>query len=119
MPPVSLQMFLNDYEYVPLNALTYLTGQCNYGGRVTDDWDRRLLLSLLSIFYCEHIVDDDGYRCIACDSTLGMHLRVCNATRLLCWTDCSVAEHTCVYAVLLAYCVGHTAVWLKLQMHFL
>ena len=61
-PPVALQMFLNDYEYVPLNALTYLTGQCNYGGRVTDDWDRRLLLSLLSIFYCEPIVDDDDYR---------------------------------------------------------
>lgn len=57
-----LQMFLNDYDDIPLDALTYLTGQCNYGGRVTDDWDRRLLVSLLSIFYCQEIIDNDQHR---------------------------------------------------------
>ena len=56
-----MQMFLNEYDTTPLEALTYLCGQCNYGGRVTDDWDRRLLLSLLSIFYSTRTVGDDSY----------------------------------------------------------
>ena len=50
-------MFLNEYDHIPLAALTYLTGECNYGGRVTDDKDRRLLLSLLGLFYNTDIVE--------------------------------------------------------------
>ncbi|XP_020624937.1 dynein heavy chain 12, axonemal-like [Orbicella faveolata] len=57
-----LQMFINEYEEIPFDAVTYLTGECNYGGRVTDDNDRRCLMSILADFYTPDIVQDPKYK---------------------------------------------------------
>jgi len=55
-------MFVNEYETVPFNAIMYLTGECNYGGRVTDDWDRRCLLTILADFYNAEVLQQQRYR---------------------------------------------------------
>ena len=46
---------------IPFPALKYLTSECNYGGRVTDDKDRRLINTLLDDFYCQNVIDDENY----------------------------------------------------------
>uniref|UniRef100_A0A8D3BWT9 Dynein axonemal heavy chain 12 n=1 Tax=Scophthalmus maximus TaxID=52904 RepID=A0A8D3BWT9_SCOMX len=56
-----LQLFVNEYDEVPFEAISYLTGECNYGGRVTDDWDRRLLLTILADFYNKDVIEKPRY----------------------------------------------------------
>lgn len=58
-----LLIFLDVYpEKAPLDALNYLTGECNYGGRVTEDKDRRLLMVLLKDVYNMQTFSDDSYK---------------------------------------------------------
>ena len=56
-----IRIFVADYEEVPYQALQYLVGECHYGGRVTDDWDRRTLLTLLNDFCNPKVVQDSEY----------------------------------------------------------
>ncbi|XP_063619962.1 dynein axonemal heavy chain 12-like [Cydia splendana] len=58
---MQLQMFLNQYEEIQYVAIKYLTGECNYGGRVTDDWDRRLINTLLDDYVNSGVVSDPNH----------------------------------------------------------
>ncbi|CAM9368513.1 unnamed protein product [Chrysoparadoxa australica] len=55
-----LAMFLNENESVPFKALRYTAGECNYGGRVTDDKDRRTLHCLLNRMYCPGLLEESA-----------------------------------------------------------
>lgn len=50
-------MLLGRADIVPFEALLFVTGEINYGGRVTDDWDRRCLLTILRKFYIKTALD--------------------------------------------------------------
>ncbi|KAI4827725.1 hypothetical protein KUCAC02_031097 [Chaenocephalus aceratus] len=56
-----VKMFLDEYQDVPYKVLKYTAGEINYGGRVTDDWDRRCLLSVLEDFYCPAVLEDGHF----------------------------------------------------------
>eukprot|EP01042_Synura_sphagnicola_P026063 gene26063-33559_t len=57
-----LRIFLDDLraeDPIPFAALAYLVGECNYGGCVTDDKDRRCIMNILDDFYSAMILDPE------------------------------------------------------------
>lgn len=52
-----LAMFLDEYEAVPYRVLNFLTAHINYGGRVTDDKDLRLINVILTSYFCPGVMD--------------------------------------------------------------
>eukprot|EP00892_Ulva_mutabilis_P009854 jgi/Ulvmu1/7240/UM035_0027.1 len=56
-----LRQFLDEYDQVPYDTLSYTAGECNYGGKVTDSHDRRILMVILADFYRPEILQD-GYK---------------------------------------------------------
>ncbi|KAL4466850.1 hypothetical protein ABPG74_010447 [Tetrahymena malaccensis] len=53
-----LRDMLEVNEEIPWDALRYVIGQITYGGRVTDDWDRRTLMAILNSFLNEEVLLD-------------------------------------------------------------
>lgn len=66
-----LKIFVEEYDLVPYKVLNYIGAEINYGGRVTDDKDVRLIKTILSTYMNEdmltvgHKLSPSGlYQCI-------------------------------------------------------
>jgi len=53
-----LKIFIENYEEVPYKVLNYICAEINYGGRVTDDKDGRLIINILKTYFMEGIFED-------------------------------------------------------------
>ena len=63
-----LSLYLDEYDETPWEALKFLVAAINYGGHVTDDWDRRLLNTYITDYFGEDAVAQPffkyvSYRC--------------------------------------------------------
>ncbi|CAL7938030.1 unnamed protein product [Xylocopa violacea] len=57
-----LQVYLDEYPTTPWDSLKYLIAGVCYGGHVTDDWDRRLLMTYVQQYFTEEALTVPHYR---------------------------------------------------------
>ena len=57
-----LSLYLREYEDPPWDALKYLIAGVMYGGHVTDDWDRRLLMTYINQMFNEDVLNVTYYK---------------------------------------------------------
>ena len=57
-----LSIYLREYEEPPWDALKYLIAGVMYGGHVTDDWDRRLLMTYVNQMFNEDVLTVTYYK---------------------------------------------------------
>ena len=58
---MQLKNFLEEYDEVPYKVLNYLVAEINYGGRVTDDKDQRLIKTILLTYLTENTLKFNDY----------------------------------------------------------
>jgi hypothetical protein len=90
-------MYLNEQELVPYQALNYVVAEANYGGRVTDDKDGRLIKAMLKSYFRPEVMNDnfklsklDTYYCPP-EGTLARlgHISIrCRSMRILRYSVC-------------------------------
>merc|ERR1712166_170455 len=56
-----LKVFLNDFDEVPFKVLNFLVADINYGGRVTDYIDGRLISCIINRYFVPEVLNDDFY----------------------------------------------------------
>ena len=55
-------VFLDEYpDRIPFDAMKYLIAEANYGGRVTDDFDRKLVNVYIAELFCDETVTEDHH----------------------------------------------------------
>ena len=54
-----LNSMLKDFDHVPWECLKYSIAEANYGGRVTDPMDRRLIKVILDTFFNSDVLEDN------------------------------------------------------------
>jgi dynein heavy chain len=54
-----LKAFVDDYDRPPIKSLVFMGAAINYGGRVTDDKDKRLIQTILAMYISDKLVDED------------------------------------------------------------
>ncbi|XP_033219684.1 dynein heavy chain 2, axonemal [Belonocnema kinseyi] len=57
-----LEVYLDEYPETPWDSLKYLIAGICYGGHVTDDWDRRLLMTYVQQFLTDDVLNTPYYQ---------------------------------------------------------
>ncbi|XP_076392739.1 dynein axonemal heavy chain 7 isoform X1 [Megachile rotundata] len=60
---MQLQNLINNNDYVPFSILLYFIGECNYGGKIENDFDSRCLKHLLTNYCNSGIIQSHQYTC--------------------------------------------------------